>query len=57
MKVKILRYQVNSDTKKKTIVEERDFETESSKQLTAKRARLIIRRAMPEWTASWGGYC
>lgn len=54
MKVKILRYQIDSDTKKKTIVEERDFETESDKQLTAKRARSIMRRAMPEWTTCWG---
>jgi len=39
--------------RKKTILEERDFESESDKHLTAKRARKLLRRAMPEWQEHW----
>lgn len=53
MKVKILRYQIDSNTNKKTVLEERDFESESGKRLTAKRARKILRQALPDWTKHW----
>ena len=53
MKVKILRYQIDSNTNKKTTLEESDFESESNKSLTATRARKLLRRALPDWTSHW----
>jgi len=52
MKLKVLRYKIDTTTNERTMLEEREI-TSPQKELTARCARELLKETYPDWCNNW----